>query len=239
MNRPSDVATERKSKGRVKKFLLGAVLTLIAVAVVAHFAWKYSGSNQWRKAGERRGVIVYAMKSPGSSVEKFKAVWKIHSRLPRFVMWASDLKTDTMKKEGLYGLRIIDRPSDLVHFVTWKQPFGRFLRPREFVTRNEYSQDPNTKALFYTVKAAPQKIPADDCCVRIEAMDNSWTLTPLKNGEIEMQWYVNMDVGGAIPYAAQNMMGPQVMLGFAPKVEGFMEAAKYQNARYDWIQEPQ
>src|SRR5436853_6924 len=95
-NATSEVAVERKPKGRIRKFLARAALILLAVVIVggtvAHLVWKYSGSNQWEKIGQKKGVTVYALKTPGSSIKKFKAVWTVHSKLSRFVMWASDDK---------------------------------------------------------------------------------------------------------------------------------------------------
>jgi len=233
-----DGTERRKRRGRVGRFLLGGALVLIVAGIVAHLAWKYSGSNQWKKTAERKGVTLYTMKSPGAAVEKFKAVWKIHSKLGRFVMWATDAKGDSMRREsGLYDLRVLDRQNARVHRVAWKQPLASFLEPRQFVTKNEFSQNPTTKVLLYAVSAIPDAVPPDDCCVRVQVMDNSWTLTPLKDGEIEVEWYVNMDIGGSIPYFLQNSVQPGGMMRFAPKVESFIEIAKYKNAQFDWLRE--
>jgi hypothetical protein len=232
------VFTPGRPKGRIKKLLLRGAAVLVAAAVVAHVAWKYSGAQRWTKVGERGGVTVYSMKSPGSTIEKFKAVWKIHSRLSRVVMWVSD--TDQGPQEhamGLYDLKILDRRGDRMSWSSYKQPIVSFLTPREFVIKTEFEQDPKTKALVYSVTAEPGRIPPNDCCVRISVMDNRWTLTPLTNGDIEVEWFVDMDLGGAVPYLLQNMVMPEGMLTFAPKLQGFMENEKYKNAKYDWIQE--
>jgi hypothetical protein len=227
-----------KPKGRIKKLLIRGAAVLVVGAVAGHLAWKYSGSKRWTKVGERNGVTVYSMKSPGSTIEKFKAVWKIHSRLSRVVMWVSD--TDEGPQDhamGLYDLKILERRGERVSWSSYKQPIVSFLTPREFVIKTEFEQDPKTRALIYSVTAEPDRIPPNDCCVRISVMDNRWTLAPLSNGDIEVEWFSDMDLGGAVPYILQNLVMPEGMLSFAPKLQGFMEREKYKNAKYDWIQE--
>jgi hypothetical protein len=222
----------------IGKVLLGALLVLVLTVIVAHFAWKYSGSGKWEKVASRKGVTIYSMKTPGSTIEKFKGVWKLKGRLSSFVMWASDTNDDSMTKEtGLYGHRVL-QPGVRRSASTWKQPLTSFLDPREFVIKAEFTQDPKTHAILYEVTGVPDMIPPDDCCVRIPVMANRWTLTPLKSGEVMVEWYVNMDIGGAVPYALQNKVQPDGMLNFAPKVQRFINKEKFRNARYDWVVEP-
>lgn len=222
----------------VGKVLFALVLVLLLAGTVAHFTWKYSGDDQWKKVATRRGVTMYTMKSPGSSLEKFKAVWKVRGNLASFVMWASDTEDDSMSKvSGLYDLKVLE-PGVKTSASAWKQPLASFLEPREFVVKAAFRQDPDTKAIVYTVKGAPDIIPPDDCCVRIRQMDNSWTLTPLENGEVQVEWYVHMDIGGAVPYVLQNRVQPDGMMKFATHVQKFINKEKYRDARYDWVVEP-
>lgn len=243
-NPTTEVTPQAKPKGRIRRFLLRGVTILIAALIVAHFAWKYSGSNQWVKEGERKGVTVYSLKKPGSVTKKYKAVWKMRTKISRFVMWASDVKPTTkhaMRNEvGLYDHRVLEEHADLrATWSAWKVPFGRYLSPREFVARTQFSQNPVTKKLSYTVTGEPERLPPDACCVRIPLMINVWTLTPLKSGELQVEWFIDMELGGAMPYFAQNAFMSKGLYGFARRVQLFTEQEKYKNAKYDWIQEPE
>src|SRR5207245_2164817 len=103
--------------------------------------------------------------------------------LSRFAMWVSDTAGDTshsMRNEiGLYQHRVIEQRGEQEVTTAWKQPFVWFLDDREFVVKSELWQDPKTKTLFYTLTGVPDRIPPDDCCVRIPVMRNKWTLNPL------------------------------------------------------------
>lgn len=242
-NSKTEATPEIKPKRRFWRYLLRGILILfgllIVAGIVAHLAWKYSGSGQWRKVEERKGVVIYAMKTPGETLEQFKAVWTVNSKLSRFARWATDEKGTSMRREvGLYDLKVLARNGDRQVWTAWKQPLIKGLKPREFVIKSEFNQDPKTKTLFYTVKAVTDRLPPDDCCVRVELMDNKWTLTPMRNGQIQMEWAINMDIGGTVPYFLQNAVQPQGMLRFAPKVEKLIEMERYRDAKYDWIEEP-
>nr|QEO74218.1 hypothetical protein [uncultured bacterium] len=215
-------------------------MAIIVVLTLAHFGWKYSGSNEWEKLGEKNGVTVYAMKVRGSSVKKFRAVWKINTTLSKFATWVNDTKSTAMRRNtGLHDLRILERQGDKVIWSAYKQPIVEFLKPREFVIRTELSQNPKTKELLYTVKGFPNRIPEDDCCVRVPVMDNYWKLTPLKNGEVEVEWFCDMELGGAVPYVLQNKVMPEGMFNFARRVQKFVDQDKYKNAKVAWVLEPQ
>ena len=242
-NSTTEVTPQPKRKGRIRRFLLRSLLVLVTALFVAHYAWKYSGSGLWEKEGERKGVTIYSLKRPGAVIKKYKAVFKIHSRISRFVMWASDTnppaKHSMRREAGLYDLKVLEQHADLrATWAAWKVPFGPYLSPREFIARSQFSQDPVTKKLSYTVTGEPDRLPPNDCCVRIPHMINAWTLTPLKNDEIEVEWFVDMDLGGAMPYFAQNTFMPKGMYGFGAKLQLFIEQDKYRNARYAWLQEP-
>lgn len=233
-----EVASPPKRKGRIKRFLLGAVLVFVAVAAAAQLAWTFSGSNQWQKVRERNGVTLYSMKTPGSNIEKFKAVWQIHSTLSRFTKFALD--PDGENGAGLYDQKDIERRGDQLTWTKWKERFSPYLKPREFVIRNEFAQEPRTRTLIYDVTAAPDKIPPDACCVRVLLMTNHWRLTPLNNkGDIAVEWLVDMDIGGVVPYFLQNVVQPEGMMEFAPKVQRLLDQDIYKTAKYDWIREAQ
>lgn len=231
------VVADGKPKGRVKRTLVIIAAFLAAAAIVAQLVYTFSGGNRWEKLFVRNGVTVYARKIPGVNRKQFKATWRMHSTLSKFVMFAQKEESDL--QIGYYDQRDLDVRNEKVQWTAWKERFPSPLTPREFVIKNEFAQDPNTKNLFYTVTATPNKIPPDKCCVRIEVMTNSWLLKPLKNGDIDVEWFVDMDLGGALPWFVQNKFQPEALADFAPKVQHYLERPKYANAKYAWIDDGQ
>ncbi|MGZ5431285.1 MAG: hypothetical protein ACXW31_00300 [Thermoanaerobaculia bacterium] len=211
-------------------------MALVIIAVVAQLSFTFSGSNKWESLGERDGIQLYELKSPGKNIKQYKAVWKVRSTMSRFVAFAKTEDSDMTI--GYYDMRDLEAPSEQVVFSTWKQKFPKPFQPRQFVVKNEFIQDPATKVLVYNVMAATEKLPADDCCVRVPTMNNSWTLKPLGNGEIQVEWISDLDMGGFLPYFTLNAFQPGGMRYFARNLQRFLEQEKYDNVKFAWIQEP-
>src|SRR6185369_1310488 len=80
--------TEEKIAGRPRRVLRTILKTLalgialvVVFLVVAHFAWKYSGSGQWKLEREKNGVKVYSLKTPGRTLKDWKAVRRLKTTL--------------------------------------------------------------------------------------------------------------------------------------------------------------
>lgn len=218
----------------IKKFLFRGVLFIVGAVFLSHGIHTYSGSNQWELEGEKKGVTVYSLKSPGSNLKQFRGVVRVKSRLASFVamMQGSDISDDT----GFYEPREFDKDNMQLFHAAFKTkvPIPIF-KPREFVVRNHFYQNPKSKTVYYEVTATPGKIPPDECCYRISDMNNYWVFTPLGNGEVELEWFINMDLG--LPYFIINSAHPEYMYDVLAKMQGFLDREHYKNAQLDFIQE--
>ena len=75
---------------KIAKFVSLGALTLAVILLIAHLAWKRSGSNQWELEIDKDGVKVYSLKSPGSSLKQFKMVTRLKTTLNRAVASLTD-----------------------------------------------------------------------------------------------------------------------------------------------------
>ncbi|RYE52753.1 MAG: hypothetical protein EOP48_15815, partial [Sphingobacteriales bacterium] len=188
--------TPRGSKGIVRKFFVFLGYTLLAalvVAVISHFVWKYSGSNEWEFDKEVDGVKVYTLKTPGSVLKKFKIVGVFRSKLAGIMKVMRD--PDTCDDVGCVESYVIDKTNypQFMHF-TFKYPLPSPFKTREYVVLSEFRQDPQTKAIYVDFKAAPDRIPPNDgCCVRVRHMHDIWMYTPLPNGDVQVEFILDID----------------------------------------------
>lgn len=232
----TEVTAKPKRKGRIRRFLGRTFLVLLAIALIAQLAFTFSGSGEWESLGSRKGVEIFAKKNPGSNIKEYKAVFKVKSTLSRFVAFSTIENSDL--QIGYYDMRDLQKVNDRLIYSTWKQKFPSPFKPRHFVVKNEFTQDPKTKGLVFTVSAANDKMPYDSCCVRVPKMDNSWTLTPIGNGELQVVWHSDLDMGGFLPYFMLNGYQPGGMRFFARNMQGYLDQKIYDNAHYAWLQEP-
>lgn len=225
-----------KWRTRIWKYLLYAVLALAAVALAVHLSYTYSGSGKWELVSDRQGVKVYSMKLPGHDLKKFTAVFRVKASLASIMGFMQDSDSDL--DVDFYKARELERHGPQMMVTTWRSGFPRPFTDRDFVVRHTFTQDPATKEVYYVLQSLPDMIPPDSCCVRVPTMNNSWQITPLKNGEVEIRWVIDMDIGGAMPYFVINQAHPEIMTDFASKLQGYFDRPKYAHMKYDWLAEP-
>jgi hypothetical protein len=223
---------------KIAKFVSLGALTLVAILLIAHMAWNRSGSNQWELEIDKDGVKVYSLKSPGSSLKQFKMVTRIKTTLNRVVASLTDSDLENCKewyKERCVGVQsVVPWNQKGQHYVTlfrvnYPSPFS----PRDILTKGQFTQDPKSKAVFVEFTAAPDMLPKNDCCFRIVHMSNTWRLTPLENGEIEVENTHNTDFG--LPYILYNRRMPDALYNVGINLPKFFNKEKYNNASFDFI----
>jgi hypothetical protein len=193
---------------------------------------KFSGSNQWELVLEQDGIKVYSLKTPGSDVVQFRGIGRIHSTLAGVVAWMKN--PETCKIQGCTESYEIERVGELLQYNYFQYDFSPFGK-RDFVIRSQFYQNPDTKEVLLTVAAVADKVPPKDGFLRVTNMNNKWRLTPLENGQIEVEIENNLDFGGFAPMAMFNMRRPKGMYHIITDLQGWTE--KYQNAKFDFIKE--
>lgn len=212
---------------------LGIILICL---VVAQLTFTYSGNRQWELVSDKQGIKVYSMKVPGQDLRKFKAVFTVKASLSTIVAFMQD--NDSELDIDFYGARELDRHGPQAMVTQWKSKLPSPFKPRDFVVRHMFVQDPGTKEILYTLQSQPDAIPPESCCVRVPVMNNDWEIVPKGNGNVEIRWFIDMDVGGAMPYFLMNWLHPQVMTDFGSDLQGYLNRPKYTNAKLNWVVEP-
>jgi hypothetical protein len=227
-----------KPRTWVRRFI--KIVALVSVAlmtlyVVVSAAWRFSGSNKWEFAEERDGVKVYTLKAPGSDLIQVKGIVRIHSTLGGVVKLLYD--HTTTNDYGYHDQHTIERVDEWLQYGSFRLDLPSPFRTREFVIRSQIHQDPRTKEVLIVVAAAPDKAPLNDCCFRVTEMNNTWRFTPLENGQVEVEYVFNTNVGGFMPALLLNTQRPKFVAGVLSKLQEFLDKKKYQDAKLDFIQE--
>jgi hypothetical protein len=225
----------RRTLGRK---LLIAALVVFAALLFWQVVWIFSGSGNWEALSTEDGVTLYSQKVSGSTLERFKGVVKVHSSLRNLVA----LMTDPALCEdlGCHDWKIIESSAgaaSLTQYTTsqFDMPFN--LKTREYVSREVYSQDSRTKVIRYELTATPEKIADKSCCVRVKHMNNSWQYTPLPNGDVEVEYVMDMDEGGFIPDVLKNFFHPQFLAGYLQGLQSLLKKEEGRHRSADFIQE--
>jgi len=192
------------------KRLFVVLVSLAVVAVVAHVAWKASGTGEWRLAMEKDGVKIYERKQPGSTLKTYRADLRIHSTVQRAVaaMMDRSLEACAAWNAGCVEEHAVqpwnDQERTYIHLFRMNSPGP--MSPREFLLRARFTPDESNGSVFIQYTAMPDELPPHDCCVRVARMNNSWRFTPLPGGELGVEFTQDIDAG--IPYFVYNLAAP-------------------------------
>lgn len=235
VNAISQPEVKTKRKFNIKKFFLYSLLSIAVLAIVFKIYWNMSGSGNWELEVDKNGVKVYTMKSPGTDLKITKGIVRVKASLASVVMFLQD--HTTCQENGCLEASVLETGSDQLYYsmFTYPMPFG--LKTREFVVSSSFYQNPKNKEVYYHHIAAPNKIPLNDCCFRMTRFYVLWRFIPLGNGEVEIEMVRDMDLGGNMPNVLQNLSYANSMYRFLITFQSFAGREKYENAKFDFIEE--
>jgi hypothetical protein len=220
---------------KVLKILSIVGVSLVALLFVAHTIWKFSGSNQWEFEFEKKGVKVYSLKTPGMDRIQIKGVVRARATLSHIVRYNQDPTICALT--GCVESRVIERVDDQVQHNTFRYNFPFPYKPREYVVRVQFHQNPSTKELFLVYAAAPDKLPPNSCCLRVTDMNNTWRFTPLENGMVEVEQVLNMSDGEFMPDWWNNGKKLEAMAARLSAMQARWDNKKYPDEKFDFIKE--
>lgn len=234
----NDVKVNKGGRARkILKFGAATLALLSCVLVTAHYVWLGSGSNEWTLKEERDGIKIWTQKTPGNPLLKGRAQFRVRSTLGGVIKIVYDL--DVHKKNNMMKVTFLEAqhsPGYYGVFNTFTQEMPGPFKPRQFVLLSQHVQDPKTKAIELNAMAAPNKIPPSDCCVRLVHLHNRYTVTPRGDGNVDIEFFWDIDLGGAFPYALQNVVLPSALYKAMDDFRTLI--AKYNCDTVDYISEP-
>ena len=221
----------------VLKLFLGVILLSVVGAVIAHFAWKYSGSGKPELVIDRNGVQVYTVKTPGASILKVMAKRRVETTMDQAV---SAMIDDTLENchdwnPNCYGSEAVKPwdPKSLSYVQLWTQSVGSPFKPREYLLGVKVTQDPADKSATVQFHEATELLPEKDCCVRVPYMRSRWTFKPLDEKSVEVNLLMDIDID--IPYFLFNMGSPEAVYSTFEDLPRVLNSPRYDNAKLDWL----
>lgn len=213
------------------------------IAALALLAASPASGQEWTLVREdpRRDIVIHERARPDGYLE-FRGVTHVQSRLSAFVALFSDFEA---MPDWLYRTREI-MPIEVISDTEsyWysinAMPFP--MRDRDIVLHTLLDQDPETYALSVLAVGDPDYRPEDERYIRMPVIESSWTLIPLSDGRVQIEFSGFADPGGG---TSSGLLGrfQEMFIGQAPyrSLRGLREVIgdpKYQSAEYPFILEP-
>lgn len=220
---------------RLSKILLVVVASLFALYFISRVIWRVSGSNQWELVGEKNGLAVYTLKSPGTDLELVRANLRVRSKLATIVKYMQDPETAKFYGTAWHGIGTEAGGQVHYNYVRYDYPFP--FKPRDQSLRISAYQNPDNKEVLVWVAAAPDKAPRNDCCIRVTHMSNTWRCTPIGNGQVDIEIIMNMADGGWMPDEFVNWNRTDFAFEALEDLQQVLDKEAYRDAKLDYIKE--
>ena len=194
-------------------------------------------NDGWELKREKGGIKVYLKEAKDSDIKELKFETELEASLtslaailtdvPGFDNWVyASVKSETVTK-------ISD--TEVIYYTEIDFPWP--MSNRDLVLYSKFWQDPHTLAIHSQSYSVHDKMPEEDGIVRMKKADLHWIFTPIGNGKVKLDYYLNSDPGGSIPAWMINLAADQGPLQTMVKFKEELEKAKYQNAKLAFVQE--
>lgn len=158
----------------------------------------------WTFKKEKNGIKIYYRESADSRIKELKATLQLKGSLgaaAHIIMNAEQFPNWVFQcREGKVLKKVTE--SDLYYYNLANFPWPS--SDREFVLRCTTYQEPETLVVHLLASNASGFLPEDKKYVRVQLVESNFTLTPLNNGMIAVEYYLKTDPGGSIPAWAVN-----------------------------------
>ncbi len=223
---------------RISYCLLASIVTLLLTVDWCNAQTSVANDRDWKLMKETEQYSIYARKLHSSKFKEIKVKGRIQSSLSALVMALEDI--DYQKQ---WVLRTLDAYEieqlgvGKYHFyLSTDMPFP--VSDRDLVCYYERTQDPDTKVVTTKSYATPELIPKQKNLVRIPSFDSYYILSPDDEGWLDMEYFLRIDPGGALPAWVVNLAattGPNSTMRALYKV---IASGKYDDVIVEGVVEP-
>jgi len=209
-----------------------ALLLLSGVTLVAQSV------NEWELRKKEDGITVYTRASDSSDFRQLRmhvqlkttisAIVAIFKDVPAYTNWVYSCSKSEILKEGV--------SNEQYYYSESESPWP--VNNRDVVMHSVVEQDTTTLVVTSTSKSLIGFKPEVEGNVRVTTVFSVWTLKPLKNGMVDVTYFLSMDPGGWVPVWLMNMtiaVGPfKTLVNLREEVK----KEKYLSAKFDFVREP-
>lgn len=236
--------TDKKRRGIIRRIGRAILIFIACIGVAllaAHLVWKYSGDGQQKLAIDRDGIRVYTIKTPGETLLKIHAERVVRASIDMAV--AAQLDGSLENCHDWIPDCIASRPVKAWDPINrdytrlWVENFPKPFKPRQFLLRTKFEQKDKSAPVTVEFIAAPDALPAEDCCYRLTHMHAVWTLTPIDGKDIKVDLFQDIDVG--LPYFLFNSKAPQAVFNAFLDLPRLYTKPKYAQVSLDRIYDGQ
>lgn len=214
---------------------ISCLVNLFVALLLCGYAW---AQGDWKLKTDKDDVQVYMKAEDNSSYKSVKTVTTLHTSLSA----VSAILLDVLKTpDWVYGTKQCsllkkESPTSLYYYAEMGMPWP--VSNRDFVIRISLSQNPQSKIVTVLATNLPTYIPEKDGIVRIQKSSGKWTISPVGNGMVRVEYILQIDPGGSLPASIVNMFSYNGPFQSFKNLRTQVNKPEYAKAQLPFIIEP-
>lgn len=191
----------------------------------------------WELKRDKGGIKVYVRESENSKIKELKFSTRVSASLNSIAAVLTNVEEFDNWVYASVVSKTIKKLSDKEVFYYTEVDFPWPFDNRDLVLHSKFWQDPKTFAIHAHTTSSHWMEPEKAGLVRIKQADLRWTFTPVGNGVVKVDYYMNSDPGGSIPAWVVNLAADQGPLQTMVKFKEMLEKEKNRNRKLAFVQE--
>lgn len=199
----------------------------------------FQNTYNWQLKKFENDISIYTRTPENSKYKELKAVYQIKTSLSSIIAVLNDFESFPKWVYRCEKSMALKKDSDnhIIRYQTVVAPWP--VDNRDMILEVNSFQDKKTKIVYQKVNSIPDYIPLVKGHVRVREFRALWTLIPLKNGFVEVNYELLVNPGGNIPAWLVNLALVDGPFDTSVKMREMLMNEKYQKTTYSFITNPE
>ncbi len=156
-------------------------------------------AQDWNLHKDYDGIEVYTRKIDGFDIKDVRIRTKLQTSMQELIAALEDFGLQDSWVKNTNESRKIEQITPTHYFFYIGTDFPFPAKDRDAVIEYKRSLDAENNNVFIEYKAHPDRMPKASDYIRMPSLDATYTLTPLEQGWIDVDYFIRADIGGSIP----------------------------------------
>lgn len=214
------------------------LLIIICSMLLAPFVEADTPDGSWTVLRDESSITVYSRDVANSKFSEWLAQTTIKTRLSALAALIMDGNSHAKWIDSVDESRILKVMSPVQSYIYTYSGAPWPVDDRDAVVLSTVKQDNKTFVVTIHSDSVPEYLSKQKDVVRVSYINSTWTLIPLKNGEVEVTYQVHNDPGGDLPpWLINNLAFDQPYYTLENLREFFNTKNKYTDVELPFIKE--
>ncbi len=188
----------------------------------------------WKLKKEKNGISVYTSKVEGFHHDSFKATMIIEGSINEFIALIKDLDKFESWGYNAKATQLLETSGDTIqiYYNLSSAPFP--FSNRDGIYRNIFRWDNREKTLVIDITILHDYMDEKKGVVRVKG-NGEWRVLVLDENKLEINFIMNIDPGGSVPYWLTNMFNDEGPYYTLNNMRDIIESNNYEGVTYDFI----